>query len=46
LTTVDQPKRALGQRAAELLISRMNMDIDAPARIEVLPCLLVVRASA
>jgi Transcriptional regulators len=46
LTTVDQPKRALGQRAAELLISRMSMDRDAPARIEVLPCLLVVRASA
>ena len=46
LTTVDQPKRALGQRAAELLISRMSMEIDAPARIEVLPCLLVLRASA
>jgi LacI family transcriptional regulator len=46
LTTVDQPKRALGRRAAELLISRMSMDIDAPARIEVLPCLLVLRASA
>ena len=46
LTTVDQPKRDLGRRAAELLISRMSMEIDAPARIEVLPCLLVVRASA
>jgi LacI family transcriptional regulator len=46
LTTVDQPKRALGHRAAELLLSRMSMDIDAPARIEVLPCLLVQRASA
>lgn len=46
LTTVDQPKRALGHRAAELLISRMSMDIGAPARIEVLPCLLVLRASA
>lgn len=46
LTTVDQPKRALGQRAAELLISRMSMDIDAPARFEVLPCSLVIRASA
>jgi DNA-binding LacI/PurR family transcriptional regulator len=46
LTTVDQPKRALGQRAAELLISRMSMDPDGPARIEVLPCSLVQRASA
>jgi LacI family transcriptional regulator len=46
LTTIDAPKRALGQRAAELLISRMTMDIDVPARIEVLPYSLVLRASA
>ena len=41
----DQPKRALGQRAAELLISRMSMDVDAPGRSETLPCALVQRAS-
>lgn len=46
LTTVDHPKRALGQRAAELLVSRMTTDPDAPARTEVMPYELVRRASA
>lgn len=46
LTTIAQPQRALGRRAAELLISRMAADAEMPARIETLPFSLVVRQSA
>lgn len=46
LTTIEQPKRAIGRRAAELLISRMITDIEIPARHETLPFSLVLRQSA
>lgn len=46
LTTIELPKRAIGRRAAELLISRMATDADIPARIEMLPFSLVIRQSA
>lgn len=46
LTTIESPKRAIGRRAAELLISRITTDSDIPARTETLPFSLVLRQSA
>lgn len=44
LTTVHQPKMAMGRRAVYLLIERIN-DKDLPPRCEVLPSKLVIRDS-
>jgi LacI family transcriptional regulator len=46
LTTVEQPKKLLGIRAAELLLDRLNGSAAAVGRSEELPFKLVVRESA
>lgn len=44
LTVVAQPTMEIGQRAAHLLLERLQQP-DLPSRIEVLPTTLIVRAS-
>jgi LacI family transcriptional regulator len=45
LTTVAKPKYEIGQRAAELLITRMGGDRHTPPQHIQLPCRLIVRSS-
>ena len=44
LTTVGQPFRELGHRAAQRLLARIG-DRELPARTEILPTRCVIRAS-
>lgn len=46
LTTVEQPKRLLGIRAAELLVERLNSSAVVAGRSEELPFELIIRESA
>lgn len=47
LTTVHQPLQEIGQRAAELLIGRIeSSDIQGPPSVEIIPHRIVIRESA
>lgn len=45
LTSVAKPKYAIGERAAELLVARMNEDDSAPPQHLLLACRLIKRGS-
>jgi LacI family transcriptional regulator len=46
LTTISQPQRQMGQRAAEMLFERLNGSVTGAGRSERIPYELIVRASA
>jgi LacI family transcriptional regulator len=46
LTTISQPQRQMGQRAAEMLFERLNGTVSGPGRSEQIPYELIIRTSA
>lgn len=46
LTTISQPQRQMGRRAAEMLFERLNGSVSGAGRSERIPYELIIRASA